>query len=73
VVDHGIGISPGDQRRLFQRFERAVSEREYGGLGLGLFIVRELTEAMGGTIEVRSELRRGTAFFVHLPREKGAS
>src|SRR5262249_17781487 len=48
VRDQGIGIAPEDHARIFDRFERAVSQRNYGGLGLGLWIVRQITEALGG-------------------------
>ncbi len=68
VRDEGIGIAAQDLGRVFERFERAVSERNYGGLGLGLFIARSITEALGGKIEVQSELGRGTEFRVTLPR-----
>jgi signal transduction histidine kinase len=67
VEDHGIGIAPEDQERVFGRFERAVSTRHYGGLGLGLFITRQVVEAMGGEIRVRSEPQKGSAFTVSLP------
>jgi PAS domain S-box-containing protein len=68
VVDHGIGIAPVDQPRIFGRFERAVSSRNYGGLGLGLWITRQIVEGMGGSIAVESESGKGTAFTVELPR-----
>ncbi|HET6344437.1 MAG TPA: sensor histidine kinase, partial [Myxococcota bacterium] len=68
VRDHGIGIAPEDQGRIFERFERAVSTRNYGGLGLGLFIVREIVRLHGGTIEVASALGRGATFTVRLPQ-----
>lgn len=67
VQDHGIGISPEDQQRVFQRFERAVSSRHFGGLGLGLWIARQLVDAHGGTIRVRSEKEQGATFEVELP------
>ncbi|MET0340498.1 MAG: ATP-binding protein [Polyangiales bacterium] len=67
VRDHGIGISPEDQQRIFQRFERAVSSRHFGGLGLGLWIARQLVDAHGGTIRVHSEQDRGATFEVALP------
>lgn len=68
VRDHGIGISPKDQARIFQRFERAVSERHYGGLGLGLWVARHVAEAMGGSIRVSSAPDSGSVFMVKLPR-----
>jgi len=67
VADHGIGISPEDQLRVFQRFERAVSSRHFGGLGLGLWIARQLVDAHGGTIRVASEKGLGATFEVVLP------
>jgi signal transduction histidine kinase/CheY-like chemotaxis protein len=67
VTDHGIGISAGDMERIFEIFERAVSARHYGGLGLGLYITRQVVEAHGGTIDVRSEQGKGSTFVVHLP------
>jgi signal transduction histidine kinase/CHASE1-domain containing sensor protein len=66
VRDHGIGISDADQKRIFERFERAVSDRNYGGFGLGLWIVRRIVEAMGGTIHVESAPARGATFVVEL-------
>lgn len=67
VHDHGIGIAPEDQARIFDRFERAVSDRHYGGLGLGLWIVREIVSALGGTIRVESAPGQGSLFTVELP------
>jgi signal transduction histidine kinase len=72
VCDHGIGIAPDDQRRIFDRFERAVSSRSFGGFGLGLWIVRQVVEAHGGTIRVESALGRGATFRVELPRHPPA-
>ncbi len=71
VKDYGIGIPPEAQRRLFEKFERAVSIRHYGGLGLGLYITRQIIEAHGGAISVVSEPERGTTFLVQLPRGLG--
>jgi signal transduction histidine kinase len=68
VRDHGIGISPDKQSIIFLRFERAVPEREYGGFGLGLWIVREIAAAMGGGVSVTSQLGEGATFQVTLPR-----
>ncbi|MFY1831424.1 ATP-binding protein [Myxococcus fulvus] len=66
VRDEGIGIAPESLPRLFGRFERAVSERNYGGLGLGLYITRMLVEAMGGRVHVESTLGKGSTFTVEL-------
>jgi signal transduction histidine kinase len=66
VRDRGIGIAPEDVARIFDRFERAVS-RNYGGLGLGLFIVRHIAEAHGGTVAVESKPGEGSTFTVRLP------
>ncbi|WNG38184.1 PAS domain S-box protein [Archangium violaceum] len=68
VRDEGIGIAPQDLARIFGRFERAVSRRHYGGLGLGLYITRQIVEALGGQVRVESELGRGSLFEVFLPR-----
>lgn len=73
VTDRGIGISPADQTRIFRRFERAVSDRNYGGLGLGLFIVHELVRAHGGEVSVRSAKGEGATFEVVLPRDERIS
>jgi signal transduction histidine kinase len=71
VRDHGIGISAADQQRIFQQFERAGgawSANALGpGLGLGLFITRQLVEAHGGSIRVHSEPGRGSVFSLDLP------
>jgi signal transduction histidine kinase len=67
VKDEGIGIDPADQLQIFERFERAVSSRNYGGLGLGLFIVKRIVEAHEGTISVESRPGEGAAFRVELP------
>jgi signal transduction histidine kinase len=67
VEDRGIGIAPEDQERIFDRFERAVSARHFAGIGLGLWIVRQLVEAHGGSIRVRSAPGQGATFTVALP------
>jgi hypothetical protein len=67
VRDSGVGIAPEDQGRIFERFERAVPVRHFGGLGLGLWIVRCIVGAMGGTIRVESSPGAGACFIVDLP------
>jgi PAS domain S-box-containing protein len=67
VRDQGLGIAPDAQERIFGRFERAVSSRHYGGLGLGLWISRQLVEAHGGRIDVSSAPGSGTTFVVEIP------
>ncbi|HEX8823001.1 MAG TPA: ATP-binding protein [Archangium sp.] len=68
VRDEGIGIDTAMQSRIFERFERAVSDRHYGGLGMGLWITQEIVTAMGGTIRVESAPEQGATFTVELPR-----
>jgi protein-histidine pros-kinase len=69
VTDRGIGIDMEHQQKLFQRFERAVTSREFGGLGLGLWISRQIVETSGGRIDVTSSPGRGSTFTVRLPIE----
>jgi signal transduction histidine kinase len=68
VTDHGIGIAPEHQARIFERFERAVTPREYGGLGLGLWIVARVVEELRGRVRVLSAPGEGARFIVELPR-----
>jgi len=67
VRDHGEGIAVEEQTGIFERFGRAARHRSHPGLGLGLYIVRRLLDAMGGTIRVESERGRGATFVVELP------
>ncbi|MDZ4103736.1 MAG: ATP-binding protein [Hydrogenophaga sp.] len=67
VKDNGIGISPEGQGRLFQPFARLNLRREFEGTGLGLAISRQIAEAHGGTIGVRSQPGEGSTFEVRLP------
>jgi signal transduction histidine kinase len=73
VDDEGIGIEPKELPRLFGRFERGAAAHHFGGLGLGLYITRQIVEAHGGVIRVESAPGKGTRFEVELPRgaEKG--
>ncbi|MCE9672859.1 PAS domain-containing protein [Myxococcus stipitatus] len=67
VRDRGIGIASQDLSRIFEKFGRAVSSRNYGGLGLGLFISRRIVEAHQGTIRAESRRGHGASFIVELP------
>ncbi|WP_147445672.1 ATP-binding protein [Corallococcus aberystwythensis] len=73
VRDEGIGIEADALPRLFGRFERAVSERHYGGMGLGLYISRQIVEALGGRIDVDSQPGQGATFTLRLPRNMAFS
>jgi len=67
VRDHGGGIAPEDVERVFGQFERAVTARHLGGLGMGLYIARQLAIAHGGAIHVDSTPGEGAAFVLELP------
>jgi len=67
VTDRGIGIPQEEQGRIFEKFECAVPRRHYGGFGLGLWIVRQLVVAHGGTVRVDSQEGHGSTFTVDLP------
>jgi signal transduction histidine kinase len=68
VRDHGIGIVPDALPRIFECCQRAVPAKQYGGLGLGLYVVREIVCAHGGSVRVESDVGRGSTFTVELPR-----
>jgi PAS domain S-box-containing protein len=68
VTDRGIGIASDAQARVFERFERAVPSEHFGGLGIGLYIVRQVVDAHGGDVRVESTPGAGATFTVELPR-----
>jgi signal transduction histidine kinase len=68
VRDRGPGIPPDERQRVFERFHQAHLQRHYGGMGLGLYVSRELVELHGGTIAVEQPDGGGTRFVVCLPR-----
>jgi signal transduction histidine kinase len=67
IADGGAGISREQQKRIFDPFERGLSSSQVGGLGLGLFIVRQILHAHRGTISVDSQPGHGATFTVVLP------
>ena len=69
VADSGIGISPEHLDKIFQRFYQVdgSSKRRYGGVGLGLALVKEIVESHDGTVSVTSEVGQGTTFRISLP------
>jgi signal transduction histidine kinase len=67
VVDHGTGIGSCDQDRIFEPFERAVTSRSFGGLGVGLWTARRILQASGGDVLVASAPGRGATFTIRLP------
>lgn len=74
VEDTGVGIPPEVLPRIFERFWQVdtSSTRKFQGAGIGLALVRSLTEAMGGEVSVDSQLGRGTTFTISLPTEPAA-
>src|SRR5262249_40418570 len=73
VADAGPGISRADQNRIFQAFERVTTANRVGGLGLGLYIGRQIAVAHGGTLSVDSRPGHGSTFTLELPLEAPAS
>jgi signal transduction histidine kinase len=69
ITDHGIGIPPEERERIFDRFHRVErgDARETYGHGLGLYIARQIIEAHGGTLAVRSRQGEGSTFVFSLP------
>lgn len=67
VVDRGEGVEPRDLPHIFERFYRTRAAKKAEGLGLGLYICRQIVEAHGGRIWVDSEVGKGSAFHVGLP------
>lgn len=70
VRDSGIGIPKDMQEQVFQPFRRAVSVRHYGGLGLGLYIVRTIVSGLGGNVRLESSPGNGTTVFATLPMKR---
>ena len=70
VADEGIGIPIEDQDRLFQRFFRAKNSSNIQGTGLGLNIIKQYAELLGGSVNFKSEIGKGTTFWVEYPIKK---
>ena len=72
VKDHGIGINLGNQQNIFERFFRVSGkdEKTYSGLGIGLFLAKEIMQRHNGDIRVKSEKGKGSIFTFSLPLEK---
>jgi PAS domain S-box-containing protein len=73
VKDQGIGISQESQERIFDRFERSVDSNDVSGLGLGLFITKQIVLAHQGKIWVESEIGQGSVFTVELPKNQSVT
>jgi signal transduction histidine kinase len=71
VADDGPGIPPEDQDRIFDRFYVVVNGRGLSGVGLGLYIARQMVELHGGRIWVESQLGEGSTFCFTVPKERG--
>ena len=69
VADTGIGMTPGQQAKLFEEFSQAdaTTAQRFGGTGLGLALSRKLARMMGGDVTVTSEAGKGSVFTVRLP------
>lgn len=69
VQDTGPGIAEEEQPKIFQRFYRGTAHREQEGVGIGLYLVRQIAEGQGGFVKVRSQPGQGSTFSLYLPRK----
>ncbi|MBI4621565.1 MAG: PAS domain-containing protein [Desulfobacterales bacterium] len=69
VSDNGIGIPPEYHEKIFNVFQRLHSEEEYPGTGIGLATVKKSVELLGGSVQIESEVGKGSTFIVKLPKE----
>ena len=67
VEDHGVGVAPAEREKIFQQFYRPAGYTGKGGSGLGLFLVKHIMDAHGGSIELDSEIGRGSVFRLVFP------
>ena len=70
IADEGIGISEDEHSKVFGRFYRSPMVSEQEGVGIGLFLAREIITSVGGYIKVTSNLKHGSLFSVFLPLDK---
>lgn len=70
VIDTGIGISEEEQAKIFARFYRSADVGNSEGIGIGLYLAREIISGQGGYMKVSSEIGKGSVFSMYLPREK---
>jgi two-component system OmpR family sensor kinase len=70
IEDHGLGISAENKNRIFQQFERLMTDHSTTGFGLGLWVVGQLVDAMGGRVEIDGRPGQGSTFTVRLPLHK---
>lgn len=68
VVDNGIGIREADINSIFKRFYRSIDVNQYEGVGIGLFLAREIVTKQGGYIKVTSTIGKGSTFSIFLPK-----
>ena len=68
VTDTGMGLSEEEQAKVFQRFYRSPAVRDAEGVGIGLYLVRQIAAGQGGYLKVRSALGEGSTFSLFLPR-----
>ncbi len=70
VSDNGVGIESNQQKIIFDRFRRGIQDGKHEGLGVGLFIVKQIAEAHGGKVSVSSKLGKGSKFTMEIPTRK---
>jgi two-component system phosphate regulon sensor histidine kinase PhoR len=70
ITDKGMGIAPGERKRIFEKYYRISSGNEHNtkGFGIGLYYVREVLKAHHATIAVESEIGKGSRFILHFPK-----
>lgn len=73
VTDTGMGLAEEEQAKVFQRFYRAPAARDGEGVGIGLYLVRQIAAGQGGYVKVSSQRGRGSTFSLFLPREGAAA